>query len=310
MPHELSRLLSVCAREPWLIDPAKAEEIVAVLEMRLARGTPFERQADVAPAPISVAASAVTPGAPGSARVLSLQGTILPRANMMSAMSGGVSLAEFGRAFRQAAEDPGVSAIVLDVDSPGGRVDMVQETARLIHASRREGRPIIAVANTLAASAAYWLASAADELVVTPSGMVGSIGVYMVHQDRSRAWTAAGVDHTVISEGPRKAEGVFGPLDDAARGALQAHVRAAYDTFTKDVAKFRKKPVAVVRADPETTSEHFGGGRAYHAAEAVRLGMADRVATLDEVLSGLSRRSRAPRAAAAAMAARARIGLI
>lgn len=307
MPHDLDRFLAACAREPWLIEPGKAEELVAVMRLRLASGAAFAQQ-DLPPAPpMSLAASDVTPGASGNVRVLRLQGTILPRAGMMSAMSGAVSMEEFGRAFRQAAEDPGVSALVLDVDSPGGRVDLVQETARTIHAMRREGRPIIAVANTLAASAAYWLASAADELVVTPSGMVGSIGVYTVYQDASRGLRAAGIDTTVISEGPRKAEGVHGPLDDAAKAALQARVRVAYDAFTKDVAKFRKVPVAVVRADPETAEAHFGGGRAYGAEQAVRLGMADRVASLDEVLTGLTRRTRGGRSAAAA---RARLALI
>ncbi len=88
--------------------------------------------------------------------------------------------------------DFNIDTIVLDVDSPGGNYYGTPETSSKIRAAR-DSKPIIAVANSLAASAAYWIASAADEIVVTPSGDVGSIGVLAVHTDFSAANEKIGV---------------------------------------------------------------------------------------------------------------------
>lgn len=288
MAHEIDRVMRAFASEPWLIDPRKAEQIVAMLELRAARGPRAEpfRSDDPSSAPVSESA--------GRVAVLRLYGAIAPRAAAVRDVSQSAALmTDFQAAFRRAANDPDVTAIVIDVDSPGGNVALVPETASMIFNARREGRPIIAVANTLAASAAYWIASAADELVVTPSGEVGSIGVYTVHQDVSDALATEGVKMTFIAAGPRKVEGnPFEPLDDVARNALMARVRTSYDQFTADVAKFRGVPVKTVRADPEDGDAHFGGGRVYGAKEAVKLGMADRVDTLDATIERLTARPR------------------
>lgn len=286
MPHEIDRILgAVCAR-PWMIDPAKALEIANVLALRVGGAGPGW---DQTPQDHSYAAEPMQ-GRSGAVHILKMHGTIMPRADMMAQMSGGVSLESFGKAFRTAAEDSTAQAIVIDVDSGGGMVDLVPETAALIYGARREGRPIIAVANTIAGSAAYYLASAADELVVTPSGQVGSIGVYTMHDDLSTALEAAGIERSVIYEGPRKVERhPWAALSDDARAAIQASVAETYKMFTADVAKFRGVPVSTVRADPEKNESHFGGGRMYHAREAVRLGLADRVATLEDTLQRAAR---------------------
>src|SRR5690606_12609791 len=110
-----------------------------------------------------------------------------------------------------------VGTIVLDVDSPGGGVYGVAEFAEEIYKARGQKR-IVAVANSMAASAAYWIATAADELVVTPGGEVGSIGVYMLHEDWSGAYEKAGIKPTVIKFGENKAEGIdVEPLSESAQ---------------------------------------------------------------------------------------------
>lgn len=280
MPHEITRFLRAVGARTWFIEPRRADEIVALLAVRAGGLTGGMAAQDRAP----VAESR------GKIAVLRLQGVIMPRADMIDEMSGsgGAKLDRFRAAFRSAAADPEVAAIVLEVDSPGGQVTLVPETAAEIRAARREGRPIVAVANGMAASAAYWIASAADELVVTPSGLVGSIGVYLLHEDMSAQLAAEGIKPSFIFEGPRKIEGnPFEPLDDTARAALQREVAYYYDLFTRDVARARGVPLAVVRADPEKGGANFGGGRALPAKEAVSLGMADRVATLEEVVQGI-----------------------
>ena len=105
--------------------------------------------------------------------------------------------------------------------------------------------------NTLAASAGYWLAAACDEIVVSPSGSVGSVGVFVLHEDHGAELEAQGVSFEFVYRGARKVERhPFGPLDDVSRAALQEVVDGAYDTFTKAVSKFRGASLSIVRADP------------------------------------------------------------
>lgn len=288
MAHEIDRVMRAFASEAWLIDPRKAEQIVALLALRSESGPRAEPFRSEDQPQYSVSSQE------GRIAVIRLYGTIAPRAAAVKDVSQTAALmTDFQAAFRKLSIDPSVRAIVLSIDSPGGNVALVPETARMIYDARKEGRPIIAVANTLAASAAYWIAAAADEIVVTPSGEVGSVGVYTVHQDVSERLSKEGVRMQFVAAGPRKVEGnPFEPLDDVARQALMDRVRTSYDMFTSDLAKFRGVPVKVVRADPESSDEHFGGGRVYDGPRAVRLGMADRVETFDATLERLNSKSR------------------
>lgn len=295
MPHDIDRILQAAATGVWLIEPQKAAQIVAALALRAEGHTDWAGEEQK-----PVYAATPVEGRRGAVHVLRLHGSIFPRAGMMAAMSGGASLERFQEAFAQAAADPDAQAIVLDVDSPGGMVDLVPETAAMVYRARRADRPIVAVANTLMASAAYWVGSAADELVASPSATVGSIGVYTMHEDLSAALEKAGVRRSFISAGPRKVEGNrYQPLDDTARAALQAEVEATYNAFVRDVARFRGVATSVVRADPETGEQHFGGGRAYHAETARRLGMVDRVATFQDTVMRVASGRRSRRAALA-----------
>jgi signal peptide peptidase SppA len=199
------------------------------------------------------------------------------RANLMTEVSGLMSVEEVGFAIEQAVADPAFEAIVLDVDSPGGSVYGVQELADKVYAARRS-KPVVAVANAVAASAAYYVAAQASELIVTPSGAVGSVGVYLMHVDRSGEMDKQGVRVTFVSAGERKTAGnEFAPLDDAGREEMDRAVQGYYRQFLAAVARGRNTSTERVRSD-------FGKGGMLLAAEAVRAGMADRVGTLDAVL--------------------------
>jgi signal peptide peptidase SppA len=207
---------------------------------------------------------------------------------------GGTSAEGFSRRFSQALNDPTVGAIVIDVDSPGGSVYGVAELAAEIYAARGS-KKIVAVANSLAASAAYWIAAAADELVVTPGGEVGSIGVYTAHEDWSKALELQGIKPSLISAGKFKTEAnPYEPLTEEARAAIQTRVNEYYDMFTKAVGKYRG-------ATPSAVREGYGQGRVVGAKEAVDLNMADRIETLSETITRLSssKRAQSPRRAAA-----------
>lgn len=271
------RIYRMVMETPWAILPTKLDAILAVLELRASGGQVSAEEIRA----IVGAAERPQQRAAGSVAVLPIFGTISQRVSLMSEMSGGTSTEQFGKAFRSLMADASVGAIVLDVDSPGGGVFGVAELAESIFKARGQ-KPIVAVANSMAASAAYWLASAADELVVTPGGQVGSIGVFAAHDDISRANDAMGVTTTLISAGTYKTEGnPYEPLTDEARAAIQAQVDEYYGMFTAAVAKHRGASVKDVRGG-------FGEGRTVGAKEAVKLGMADRVATLDETIARLT----------------------
>ena len=221
--------------------------------------------------------------ATGGIALLSLRGMITPRGTFLQLMfGGGGGLQRFRAGLREAVGNPDVSAIVIDVDSPGGASSLLTETAAEIREARKE-KTVIAVANVQAASAAYWLASQASEVVVTPSGAVGSIGVWTLHADFSEMDKAMGVDFTLISAGEHKVEGnEFEPLSEEAREQIQAEVDEVHSMFLSDVAKGRGVTAAKVRAD-------FGRGRMLSAKKAVAAGLADRVDTIENVLSKLAR---------------------
>jgi len=271
------RVLQAVLSTPWAITPEKMGLIVDFLAIRAAGGR-------VDPDTVAAAfAQQRQPGRPsnGAVAVLPLWGVMARRANMMTEMSGGTSIEKFVGAFRQAMADPVVGAILLDVDSPGGNVDGVTEAHAEILAARGQ-KPIVAIADSLAASAAYWLATAAEEIVATPSAQVGSIGVYAAHEDMSKAMEMAGRRVTLVSAGKYKAEAnPFQPLTDEARAAIQGSVDQFYDMFVRDVAKGRTVQASEVRAG-------FGEGRTVMAREALRLGMIDRIATLEDTLARLA----------------------
>lgn len=287
------RIVQAALAAPWAIQPQKLAVIQSLLALRVQghRLTPEEIRAQLASAPTHQAAAGSGRAEGGAVAVLPLVGTIIPRADVLTEMSGAISVQRFTRAFRQAMADPDVSSIVLDVDSPGGQVSNVDELAAEIYAARGQKR-VTAVANTLAASAAYWIASAAEELVVAPSGEVGSIGVFAMHQDMSAWLEAQGVKINLIAAGKYKVEGnPFEPLTDEARGFVQSRVDEYYDMFVTAVARHRNVKKSDVRGG-------FGEGRVVGAKEAVRLGMADRVATLDETVNRLANGRRRGRASA------------
>ncbi len=276
-----AHILLAMAAECWAMEPVKLAAIMAFLQSQ-AEGIKFsaeEIEARIGGKPASAPAAQQA----GAVAILPLRGAIANRMSMMADISGGTSNEALGQMFQQALRDDRVQSIVLDVDSPGGAVSGTEELSAMIHAARGT-KPIVAHVNALAASAAYWIASAADEMVITPSGGVGSIGVYGVHDDVSAMLEKAGIKKTIIASSDPKVEGnPYNPLSDEARAEMQRRVNAQNDVFVAAVARNRNVSEAKVRAD-------FGQGRVVEAPAAIRHGMADRTGSLDDVLKrfGLS----------------------
>jgi capsid assembly protease len=215
----------------------------------------------------------------GAVATIPLKGVLTPQVSLFAMLfGGGSSLNRFRSDLKSAAANPDVSHIVMDIDSPGGLVDQIPETAAEIRQAKTQ-KPVTAVANTLAASAAYWLGSQASEFVVTPSGEAGSIGVYSIHKDLSGMHEKMGVVPTIIKAGKRKIEGnPFESLTDEAQQGIQEAVNDYYSLFTRDVARGRGVSTADVR-------EGYGEGRTLTARRAVQAGLVDRVDTLEGTIA-------------------------
>lgn len=276
-------IIQAVIETPWAILPGKLALIQQLITLRAQghRLTPEEIKAQIQGA----RPQNNTIQAGNGIAIIPIVGTIMPRADMLMESSGAVSTQRLAAAFRSAMNNQDVGSIIFDMDSPGGQVGGVDELATEIFQARGQKR-IVAVANHLAASAAYWLATAADELVITPSGEVGSIGVFAMHQDISQALETEGVKVQLIAAGKYKTEGnPFEPLTEEARAAIQGRVDDYYQAFAGAVARNR----GVKRSE---VVGGFGEGRVVGAKQAVALGMADRVATLDETIDRLRGKTR------------------
>jgi capsid assembly protease len=275
MQHGITRIVRYLQSQPWAIERRKLDAILGFLELRASGGKVSDEELQA----LTVnAANRPSPRTAGAVAVIPIYGIISHRMNMLTQFSGGTSTESVSKLLKQCLADPNVKAIVFDVDSPGGSVDGVDELSSEIYKARGQ-KKMVSVVNTMAASAAYWISSAADEMVITPSGMAGSIGVYMVHEDDSAMNDAMGVKYTYISAGKYKTEAnPDEPLSDEARAAIQQMVDSMYNSFVSAVARNRGVSVSDVR-------NGYGQGRAVLAKEAVAEKMCDRVATLDQTLA-------------------------
>lgn len=267
---------------PWAIQPHVLETIASLISARAAgeRLTDEEIAARLEAAPRR---ERKPMAAPSNIAVLPLFGVLAHRMGSFEAVSGGTSTEGFAKLFEASVDDPAITAIVLDVDSPGGSVHGVQELADLIFEARGT-KPIVAIANGTAGSAAVWVATQADEFVATPSGQVGSIGVVAIHNDLSKRMETEGIRRTFVHSSRFKVEGNEAePLSDEARAALQTKVDDYDDRFVKAVARGRGVAQRTVRKE-------FGEGRMLLAPQAAEAGLIDRVETMDALLDRLSRR--------------------
>ena len=217
----------------------------------------------------------------GNVGIVSVLGELVNRGAWMGASSGLTSYEGVLAQVQNAAADDEVRSILLDVNSPGGAALGMSDTARQIRVAAR-GKRLVAVVNAMAASAAYGLASAADEIVIAESGIAGSIGVVIVHYDQSRRLENLGVRATLIHAGRDKVAGhPYGPLSDRDRSILEAQVETVMQGFVQLVSDHRPTlDAAAIRA--QEANVFFG-------ADAVAAGLADRVGTFDGVLTELTR---------------------
>ncbi|MCI5078723.1 S49 family peptidase [Oricola sp.] len=280
----LAQIAGRVLNRPLLLHPDKADLILHVLQGRIG----IEPHEAITPETNRFVGSYRRDnGSVGSMRVehgvaiLPIVGSLVNRGAWIGASSGLVSYEGIAAQLREAASDPEVRAILLDIDSPGGEATGMFATCNLVRAVN-EVKTVVAFVNDVAASAAYGIACAATDIVVSPTSMVGSIGVVLTHFDRSGELEDRGVKPTLIHAGAHKVDAhPFGPLSDAVRADLQAEVMKIYDQFVGLVAEGRAGRIS---AESIRATE----ARTYLGADAIAQGLADRMAGLDEVIAALA----------------------
>src|SRR5215204_3016284 len=271
LPHVASRVFGA----PLMIARGKLEVILSVLGPRftgVGPGEPIDQACDTAPL-TTVTAERIA--------VVSMVGTLVSRSGYLDASSGLLSYADIGDAIASAMDDPSVRGVVLEIDSPGGEVGGLFDLVERIGAIKSaEGKPLWAVANESALSAAYAIASTADRLYVTRTGELGSIGVVAVHVDESGADAKVGLSWSFVFAGEQKVDGnAHEPLSQRARATIQADVDRLYADFCGLVADNRGLTAETVRGT---------NAAVYRGEIAVRGGLADRVGTLDTAIADMS----------------------
>ncbi|KAF0135357.1 MAG: peptidase S49, partial [Xanthobacteraceae bacterium] len=213
---------------------------------------------------------------------ITIDGSLVNRGAYVGASSGLISYEGLHTQLTEAEGRDDVTSILLDLNSPGGEAGGMFALAAKVRDVAAK-KMVIAFVNDLAASAAYGIAASASQIVISPSSIVGSIGVVLLHMDRSDQLAKAGMKPTLIHAGAHKVDGnPFGPLPDGVRSDLQAHVENIYGLFLDTVAAGRGAKLTK-RAARATEARVFMG------QEAVSLGLADGMASFEETMSALQK---------------------
>lgn len=273
MPYLASRVFGT----PLLIHPRKLEVILSVVGPRMGMVVP-EASAQLAQIPPPERVMRTDLQVPNIA-VISILGTLVRRTGAMDAASGLTSYASISAQINAAINDPSVDAVLLDIDSPGGEAGGAFDLADEI-VSARSTKPIWAVANDDAFSAAYAIACSTERIYLTRTGGVGSIGVIALHVDQTQRDALDGYRYTAIYAGDRKNDlSPHLPLSNEASTALQTEVDRLYEMFVSTVATNRGLDAQAVR---DTQAGLF------YAGDAIEAGFADAIGTADDALRALA----------------------
>ena len=268
----LSHLASRLFGTPLLIHRPKLDVILSVVGQRMG----LAAVSDMPAMDMAAFQRPALAAAPEGIAVIPIHGSLVKRSLGMESVSGLTSYSEIASMLDAALADPQVRGILLDIDSPGGEASGSFELSRRVREVAAV-KPVWAVANDAAYSAAYALAASAQRLFVTETGGVGSIGVIALHVDQSVKDAKDGYRFTAITAGAHKNDySPHEPLSDTARTELQGEVDRLYTLFTDHVAAMRGLDIGAVRA---TEAGLFFGN------QAVTQGLADGVQTLDATLT-------------------------
>ena len=275
MTGRYDHVLSFALSHPWNVERPMLRVIASILARRIAGAATDD--ATIAAALVD-RKNLPQPRA-GSVAIIPIYGVIAPRLNLFSEYSGGTTFEKLSRQLSQAMANADVKTILLDIDSPGGSCAGNQEFAAEVMKARAT-KPIIGQIQYLGASAAYGVAAACTEIIAAPSARTGSIGTYSILEDLSGMLEQLGVKETFIFAGEGKDDNNNAAAPSAALIArTQKSVDLAYGQFVTSVVNGRGKGMTPEKVRGEWKAFVYG------SAEALAIGMIDRVATLNDTLA-------------------------
>lgn len=258
---------------PWAIVPDKLSEIISIYDTHL-RGEKIDIEQIEARTgePIKRKEQEAYIVQDGVA-LISIDGVIAKKMNLFTRISGGASTQMLVSSIDKARQDPNVKSALLIIDSPGGTVDGTSDAADAVRRFR-DDKPIVALADGLMASAAYWIGSAATAVyAANATTAVGSIGVVTAHVDISEYEKKIGIKTTEIYAGKfKRIASDRAPLSEEGRATIQDHVDYLYSIVVEAVAKNRGASVEAVLAN-------MADGRIFVGQRAVEAGLVDGVST-------------------------------
>jgi signal peptide peptidase SppA len=206
--------------------------------------------------------------------VIPISGPLTKRLTFFGFLMGGSTFGMISKAFTAAMEDDEVSGIVLNIDSPGGTVSGTEALSDLIYDAKGQ-KPIVAFANGMMASSAYWIGSSADAVIGESTADIGSIGVLMIHRDYSEMDKKRGIKITYLTAGKYKALGNDAePLTDFAKQTFQGELNYIYSIFVNTVARNRD-------VESDVVLSNMADGKIFIGQQAVDAGLIDQVGNLD-----------------------------
>ena len=267
------KLLARIKAEPWAITPSYMEAILDIAQRQNA--SPEQVAQDLGRPLENTYAVEVRDGV----AILPVNGPLFRYANLFTDISGATSYDKLAIDFARVMGDDDIRAVLLNIDSPGGEANGVSEFAEQIYQARGT-KPIAAYVGGSGDSAAYWLATAADEIIIDETANVGSIGTVIAVTDTRARDEQEGISRLEIvsSQSPNKRPD---PMTDQGRAQFQGWVDQLSDVFIDKVARNR----GVSRA---TVLQDFGQGDILFGAKAVDAGMADRLGSFEETIKYLA----------------------
>lgn len=271
-PVLFSRLFNT----PLLIQPNKLDAIIAGIGSRF--GLPDEGVSDPSMALTKDGQRNRDSGylQIDNVAVIDIIGVLAHRGGMQADSSYILGYDRIGKMLNAAMASQSINSILLVLDSPGGEAAGAFELAAQIRQANQT-KPVKAVISSQASSAGYLLASAAGEVAISATGIAGSIGVVMRHIDVSKMAENEGVSVTYIYAGDRKIDGnPYAPLPEHVKADFQAQIDKLYSLFVTTVAEYRNLGTETIRAQQAAM---------YTGQDAITSGLANRIATPDEMLA-------------------------
>lgn len=271
---KLARVMERVYCDRWLVQPAYHATVIAPIVHAHVTGQAhanglMDAFANQKPEPIADVKDGIG--------YVMLDGVISRKVSAIEKSSGITDVAEVAAAVSDFAGRDDVQGIMLMIDSPGGTVGGVPELASIVKAASERKR-VVAYVDGMACSAAYWIASQADEIIATESAHVGSVGVYLPMMDSSRAHEMAGIKPVVIKSGIYKGMGLPGTsLTDEQINFLRGSVESLHADFMKVVNTGRGREI-----DPAMMQ-----GQDFRSGEAKAIGMIDEIGTFDDAVNEL-----------------------